>query len=45
LTAVNWVEALRDVMAPSIAVNVLLGIPVYALARVLAAPRTERAPL
>ncbi len=44
-TAVNWAEALRDVMAPSIAVNVLLGIPVYALARVLAMPRTERAAL
>ena len=44
-TGVNWIEAVRDVMLPSIVTNVVLGIPVYAVARILAAPRRETAPI
>ncbi len=44
-TGVNWVEAVRDVMLPSIVTNVVLGIPVYAVARILAAPRRAAAPI
>ena len=44
-TGVNWVEAVRDVMLPSIVTNVVLGIPVYAAARIVAAPRREAAPI
>lgn len=44
-SGVNWLEAVRDVMLPGMAVNVLLAIPVYAVARSLAAPRGERIPI
>ena len=44
-TGVNWIEAVRDVMLPGVAVNLLLTLPVYAVARTLAAPRAERIPL
>ena len=40
-TGVNWIEALRDVMLPSVAVNLILALPVYFAARELIGRRAE----
>ena len=34
-TGVNWLEAVRDVMLPSVAVNLIVAIPVYFVCRPL----------
>lgn len=40
-TGVNWLEAARDVMLPSVAVNLILAVPVYLVAQAIPRLRAD----